>query len=394
MLRDKGVHRARVLTIGGEIPLSRRYYWLKGQGGIYPVDRRLGVDGGRVSPGAREALCRLGIVEDFAGAAEDARRFVNLPVGKERLRQIVEAEGTKVTQVRNDGTLKAAWTQADAKVQGSPKTRVYAGIDGVMAPMVTQSEKDKRRKEQVKRRQQRVKQGLKNTRPLPPKHAGHKEKYREMKLGVFYDQDKEHRHVLATAKRWQGFAHLLGIYAGQVDFAKAGEALTLTDGAKWILSAICMVLAYVKATLLDFYHLSQHVHQAAKACLGETPAALAWAQARLDEIKTQGVQPVLLAIAELNKKARSPAKKKQLRLLRDYLLTRLEMLDYKGALAQGRDIGSGPTEAMCKNLTLRLKRTGMKWDAPNAEAMMNLTALYESGQKKAYWSQVAMRMAA
>jgi len=393
-LRDKGVQRARVLTIGGEIQLSRRYYWLKGQGGIYPVDRALGLAEGRVSPGAREALCRLGIVENFGGAAEDARRFLNLPVGKERLRKLVEAEGVKVTQVRNDGTLKAAWTQADAGVKGSQKTRVYAGIDGVMAPMVTRSEKDKRRKEQVKRRQQRVKQGLKNIRPLPPKNAGHKEKYREMKIGVFYDQDKEHRHVLATAKRWQGFAHLLKLYAGQVDFAKAGESLTLTDGAKWILSAICMVLSYVQFTLLDFYHLSQHVHQAAKACLGETPQALAWAKARLEEIKTQGVQPVLRAIAELDKKRRSPAKKKQLRLLRDYLLKRLEMLDYKGALANGRDIGSGPTEAMCKNLTLRLKRSGMKWDASNAEAMMNLTALYESGQKKAYWSHTATRKAA
>ncbi len=126
-------------------------------------------------------------------------------------------------------------------------------------------------------------------------------------------------------------------------------------------------------------------------CLGETPAALAWAKARLEEIKTQGVQPVLLAIAELDKKVRSPAKKKQLRLLRNYLLKRLEMLDYKGALAKGWDIGSGPTESMCKNLTLRLKRPGMKWDPSNAEAMMNLTALYESGQKKSYWS---MRKAA
>jgi hypothetical protein len=257
--------------------------------------------------------------------------------------------------------------------------------------MVTQVEKDKRRKEQVMRRRKRVRQGLKNAKPLPPKNEGHDEKYREMKIGVFYDQDKTHRHTFATAQRWAGFAHLLGIYAGQVDMARADEALTLTDGAKWILSAICMVLAFVKATLLDFYHLSQHVHQAAKACLGETPAALAWAKDRLAEIKTQGVPPVLRAIAELNKKVRSPAKKKQLRLLRNYLLKRLEMLDYKEAQAQGWDIGSGPTEAMCKNLTLRLKRTGMKWDAPTAEAMFNLTALYESGQKSSYWS---MRKAA
>jgi hypothetical protein len=368
------------------VALARRYFWGKGQGGVTPADEVLGIGDRGVSPGAREVICRLGIVEDFAGAAEDARRIGNVPVCKEKLRQIVEAEGARVTQVREQGTLKAAWTQADARVEGTGQTRVYAGIDGVMAPMVTRGEKDKRRKEQVIRRQMRVKQGLKNARPLPPKQAGHPEKYREMKIGVFYDQDKRHRHCFATAKRWQGFTRLLGIYAGQVDFAKAGEALTLTDGARWILSSICMVLAYVKVTLLDFYHLSQHVHQAARACLGETPAALAWAKARLEEIKTQGVQAVLAAIAQLNAKVRSPAKKKQLRLLREYLLKRLEMLDYKTALAQGRDIGSGPTEAMCKNLTLRLKRTGMKWDALNAQAMMNLTALYESGQKTSYWT--------
>jgi hypothetical protein len=62
------------------------------------------------------------------------------------------------------------------------------------------------------------------------------------------------------------------------------------------------------------------------------------------------------------------------------------MLDYRGALARGWDIGSGPTEAMCKNLTLRLKRSGMKWDRDNAAAMMNLLAMYESGQAKTYWS--------
>jgi hypothetical protein len=394
VLRNKGVHEARVLTAGGEVALRRRYFWRSGQGGIYPVDRLLGLEEGRVSPGALEILCRLGIVEDFAGAAEDARRIGNVPVCRERLRQIVEAEGTKVTQVRSEGTLKAVWTQADAKVEGRQETRVYAGIDGVMAPMVTQKEKAKRRKDQVIRRQKRVNQGLTNARSLPPAKVGHDDKYREMKIGVFYDQDKTHRHCFATAKRWHGFANQMKNFAQQVDFARAGEALTLTDGAKWILSVICMVLSFVHVTLLDFFHLSQHVHQAAKACLGETPQALAWAKARLEELKTQGVKPVLAAIAELNKKVRSPAKKKQLRLLRNYLLKRLEMLDYKGALAQGRDIGSGPTEAMCKNLTLRLKRTGMKWQAANAEGMMNLTALYESGQKTAYWSVGCRRKAA
>lgn len=90
------------------------------------------------------------------------------------------------------------------------------------------------------------------------------------------------------------------------------------------------VLQNLKMMFLDFYHLSEEVHQAAKACLGETSEALAWAKARLSEIREQGVSPVLAAIAALEKKTRSPAKKKPLRRPRNYLLKRLEMLDYEG----------------------------------------------------------------
>jgi hypothetical protein len=89
----------------------------------------------------------------------------------------------------------------------------------------------------------------------------------------------------------------------------------------------------------------------------------------------------------LRKKVRSKAKKESLRLLRQYILDRREMVDYRQALARGWDIGSGPTEAACKNLTLRLKRTGMKWDTDHAAAMMNLVALRESGLWTDYWEK-------
>jgi len=61
------------------------------------------------------------------------------------------------------------------------------------------------------------------------------------------------------------------------------------------------------------------------------------------------------------------------------------MLDYPRFLANEWQIGSGPTEAMCKTLTARLKGSGMRWDASNAEAIMALEALQQSGQWKRYW---------
>ena len=105
----------------------------------------------------------------------------------------------------------------------------------------------------------------------------------------------------------------------------------------------------------------------------------------MDEIRKTGYRPVLAAIDVLKKKVRAESKRESLRRLRHYIVERWEMVEYPQALARGWDIGSGPTEAACKNLTLRLKRTGMKWDAENASAIMNLVALRESGQWDDYW---------
>jgi len=381
----------RVLTADGEIELSRRYFWAKDQEGRCPADQAVGIESGRVSPGARQILCRLGMVQSFAQASVDAARIGNVPACKERLRQIVEGEGQAITQARNTGTLPACWDSADAQVPGHDRcpTRVYAGIDGVMVPTVTQEEKDKRRKTQAIRRRQRSARGVGNTRPLPVPRVGSDERFKEMKIGLFYDQSKQHRHVFVTEADHEAFGRLLKIHADQVAFEQADQSISLTDGAKWIAAQICRTLLMIKMMLLDFYHLSEHVYEAAKCCLGETDEARAWASARLNEIKQLGVTPLLAAIDALDKKVRSPCKRRALRLLRDYVVSRLEMVDYRTALAKGWDIGSGPTEAMCKNLTLRLKRPGMKWDRDHAAAMMNLSALYESGQAQPYWSAAA-----
>jgi hypothetical protein len=381
-----------VLTAGGEIKLNRKYFWAKGRGGAFPADQSVGIDDGAVSRGAREVLARLGMAQDFREAADDAARIGNVPIGRERMRNLVEAEGAAIIQARNSGELQAAWTSRDARIDpdatDSP-TRVYVGIDGVMVPMVTEQEKQKRRKNQAIRRQQRSASGVGNTKPLPQAREGSDDRYKEMKIGLFYDQEKKHRHVFVTEANSKAFGPLLKEHAAQIAFEQADESISLTDGAKWIARQICRTLLLIKVMMLDFYHLSQHIHAAAKCCLGETREAGEWVAARLTEIKELGATATLAAIDTLAKKIRAPAKRESLRLLRAYIVARQELLDYRTAVARGYDIGSGPTEATCKTLTLRLKRPGMKWDRDHAAAMMTLTALYESGQAKAYWASAA-----
>jgi hypothetical protein len=199
--------------------------------------------------------------------------------------------------------------------------------------------------------------------------------------------------VLATEKLSKDFAPLLASHARQIGFERADETICLFDGAVWIYRQVCLALLCLQVILLDFYHLAEHVHATARCCLGEGEVARAWAHDRLSEAKRSDVVGMLAAIQTLQKRARSPAKQQSLRRLRAYIEDRREMLGYCTALDQGWDIGSGPTEATCKTLTLRLKRPGMKWDRDNAAAMMNLVALRQSGQWDAYWEREA-RLAA
>jgi len=124
---------------------------------------------------------------------------------------------------------------------------------------------------------------------------------------------------------------------------------------RWIAGQICTVLLLIKMMLLDFYHLSRHIHAAATCCLAKRRRPKTGPRRGSKKSRNSG-QRRCWRHRHLAKKIRAPVKRKSLAGLRNYIIARLELLNYPLALARGYDIGSGPTEAMCKTLTLRLKR--------------------------------------
>jgi hypothetical protein len=169
---------------------------------------------------------------------------------------------------------------------------------------------------------------------------------------------------------------------------QAKEKWSVTDAAAWILRQLDLCLPMLDGKLIDFYHLAKHVYEAAEACLGEQ-AGGQWALEWLRMVKQKGPKVLLKGIVELRKPVRSAAKRGALRQLEQYVRQHMESMDYPGALAAGRDIGSGPTEAICKTLSLRIKGCGMKWNLRHAQDLMNLIAMYESDQAPAYWRALA-----
>ena len=136
---------------------------------------------------------------------------------------------------------------------------------------------------------------------------------------------------------------------------------------------------------LDFDHLAENVHKARRVVYGEADVAgMLWAGEVLHAFKHDGYDAAWEKLVAWRGQWRGPKRVAADGLL-NYVSERREMILYPEFADKGWQIGSGPTESCCKTLTQRLKGSGMRWDADNAEAIMALESLRESGLWKTYW---------
>jgi hypothetical protein len=154
----------------------------------------------------------------------------------------------------------------------------------------------------------------------------------------------------------------------------------LGDGAAWIWGLAAEHFGQ-RTELVDWYHASQHLWAAGKAVHGEGAlATTAWVQARQTRLWEQGASALLQQLATdligAPASARLP-----LRRERGYFARNRERLDYAGARAAGRPLGSGAVESACKHLVQhRLKRPGARWSDAGGQALLSLRAHLSSGR--------------
>jgi hypothetical protein len=369
-----------VLTINGRVRIWRRRWHCPGEGTTTPLDQWLDTFEGTISLGVREMACRLnGDGKNFDKAAANLSRTAQVQLSGETLRVLVETEGKRVLQAQRSGELPLDWSAADCKTP-EKTTRIYVGSDGVMVPLVTDAEKASRRqkiKQERKRRGQRA-------RPLPPKKPGADQRYKEFKIIAFYDETQDHRLVCGTRGDCEVAGRLMRRDAGRIHLDQADEKVGNVDGSPWIRNQIERQSLPLDALGLDFYHLGENVHKARREIYGEDDEpGKQWAGQLLHAFKHEGYEAAwkqLLGWRVALRRGKAAADR-----LVNYVSERREMIRYPDFQAKHWQIGSGPTEATCKTLTARLKGSGMRWDSDNAEAIMALEALTQSGQWDSYW---------
>jgi hypothetical protein len=353
------------------------------------VDRRVDQTESAVSVGVRQLCCREGTqARSFARGRENLKHAAQLQVGEELFRQIVESEGKAVLLASESEQLELDWSgkQCVAQTpQGQATTRLYASSDGVLAPVTTQTEKDKRRATVKKWRKQTPRKQRGKLKRLPAVKKASDQRYKQIYVSVFYDQPQEHRLVSVTRKGVPGLQRMLKRDGARVKIIEARERRGIIDGAVCLKSNLEVLP--LQGITLDFYHFGEHVGQAGVATLGpQTPACKNWLDKTLHTARHEGYAPFFQQILEWRTPLRG-GKRKTADALIAYVAPRQAMINYDQCEKNGWDVGSGPMESMCGVTTDRIKGRGRRWDIDNAEALMAIEALYQStGLWDRYWA--------
>jgi hypothetical protein len=327
--------------------------------------------------------CRQALHCSFEVASDNLDRTAQLSISGRSVREIVEQQGRAVLAVQRSGSLPPAFTAADCTGQ-----TLVTGTDGVKVPLVTEQQKQKRRETEAAKR---AEQGRASTAAVGRPKPGSDGPYKEFKILSFYDPDKSHCHVVATADDCQAIGGLMRREARRLDLPKAQVKYAVSDGAEWIANQYRQQLPMLDAHILDYYHLQDHVRKTGYALYGEgTPKAEQWRGQMMGCVWEQGSLVLLDQLSCYLRRHRSGPKHEALVSLREYVGKRVPMTDYPTFRQLGYDCGSGPTESLCGRLTDRLKGPGMRWDKSNAEAMMALASLYHSGLWSTYWQAEAV----
>ena len=169
---------------------------------------------------------------------------------------------------------------------------------------------------------------------------------------------------------------------------RAKPVVCVMDGEralwKMLLNYLCGIIC-----ILDIFHVMERIWQAAHCFHPEgSDEAKAFVTERLRRVLQGDVGRVIGGLKQMaTKRNLRGAKLKQLRSALGYLHNNRRFMRYDEYLAAGYPIGSGVAEGACGHLVKdRMERTGMRWQVPSAQAMLDLRGIHASDEWEPFQS--------
>jgi len=321
--------------------------WRLGRRGavLRPFCERAGVRPRGRSPRLQRALVDFGAEESFVRAAARVKEHYGLEVAAEVVRQQTLKHGAQISALTVSPPKQVAPT-------------LITQLDGSMIPIVIVPTVGADRR------------------------LGKHLIWREARLCLARPKDSATPcygatlgSVAVTGDLWRDTAKAAGL-------GDDTQVHGVGDGAEWILNQFQEQFGSQGDYLVDFYHVSQYLAEAAAVISPKNPER--WRrrqQERLLENQVTAVLRTLAAHLEPEAAAQAPV-----RAAHRYLSLRRDHLDYAGARAAGLCIGSGEIESGHRHvIQQRLKLAGSWWKEPNAQAMLGLRVARSNKLWHRYW---------
>jgi hypothetical protein len=387
-LSHKRLHARKILTIFGEVSVTRMGYGARGEESVHPLDAELCLPGRTYSYEIGRRLTRAVVCGPFAEAISLLFEMTGVRVPMRSAEAIV-----KDAAVDFDDFYALRSREATAP---GPKEILVGAIDGKGIPMVKPSDavKPVRRKkgEKANRKKMATVAAVYSQKPCVRTP-------RQVLDSLFRSPDARsvrQRRQRPVAKRvWASLASDKDTFIADVraemrrrDPRHRRTWVMVTDGERALQLRVAKTFTGV-TLVLDLLHVMEKLWKVAYVFHPEgSPEAEAFVYERADRILSGQVGQVVKGLRQMSTKRRLRGQKaKTISEVTGYYYRNRERMRYDVYLRNGWPIASGSVEGACKNLVRdRFERSGMRWSLETAEALLRMRAVYLSGDLDSYWA--------
>jgi hypothetical protein len=342
-------------TLYGEVKISRHLYQTSAGGAtLCPLEHDCQLRFGGATPLLAEVVSFKLASAPAGEVAQDLAKSHGVALSATYVHHLAQHVGQLAVEKHT------AWYLA-AAVEPAPVAVIATGVDGTTMPLVGEA-------------------------------------YKEAMCGTIalYDRDGKRLHTeyLGTMPE-AGKSTFAQRFTTRVDRLKARypDALhvCLGDGARWNWDFFATY--YPEAVwVLDFYHAATHLHTAAEAIFGPGPEAEGYYERWRTTLRDEdgGVAQLLRSFLYYRNRADlSVRAQRMLDSELNYFRQHAELMQYADFRAASLPIGSGVTEAGCKELIkARFCRSGMRWKRATGAPLLQLRAIKLSPHWDSFWSKV------
>ena len=392
-------------TVFGTVELVRMGYSQPGLPGIFPLDRALTLPARSFSYELQRRLVKAAVQNPFLDSVQTIADLTGVSVSKGSLEQILPDAAQDFDafyRQRSPDPATGSILVAAVDCKGIPMVKPPGAQP---ASRLTKGQKANKKRMAtvatvftrapwVRTPQQVVESLFRISRPTP-EDAPAPPRPENKRVWASLDHKRSPMQTLSRIRptavpgHWSGKDAVIQEVAeemGRRDPSVSKTRVALTDGERALQIRVDRKL---KVTLiLDLIHALEKLWKAAYVFHAEASLeADLWVMHRTLRILEGNVGQVVKGLRQsITKRGLSGAERKTLEGVADYLYRNRTRMRYDEYLANGWPIASGPVEGACKNLIKdRMERSGMRWTEQMAEAIVQLRAVYLSGDFDSYW---------